>query len=153
MPLFESNVIVAGRIEDIFDYLTRPANLLALTPPAMKLVLVEAPEQLSLGSKVTIRTRRFGIPVRATSEVVVFEPPHRFVEEQRSGPFRRWVHAHSFEACDGGVTLKNRIDFETPGGLLGLTVTAASVLRDLEAGFAYRREKLLERFGIPPQVS
>ena len=48
--------------------------------------LVEGPEQLSLGSRITVQGRRWGIPQRIVSEVTAFEPNVRFVDEQRQGP-------------------------------------------------------------------
>jgi ligand-binding SRPBCC domain-containing protein len=150
MPVFEASQTFPGRLEDVFDFFTRPANWLAASPPELHLQLEEAPERLSLGAQVRVRGRRWGVPHRAVSEVIACEPGVRFVEEQREGPFRRWVHTHRFEALAGdGVRVSDHIDFEPPGGILGLTVTAAFVLRDLERVFAYRQQKLAEMLGTP----
>jgi ligand-binding SRPBCC domain-containing protein len=91
-----------------------------------------------------------GIPQRLESEVTVFEPDVLFADEQRAGPFRKWVHSHRFEAVDGGTRVRDEIEFEPPGGLLGLVVTAAFIQRDLERAFAYRRQKLEELLGPRP---
>jgi ligand-binding SRPBCC domain-containing protein len=148
MPVFEVSQTFPGRPEDVFDFFTCPANLLAASPPELHLRLEEAPERLGLGARVRVRGRRWGVPHRVVSEVTVFEPGVQFVEEQRQGPFRRWVHTHRFEAlAGGGVCVRDHIDFEPPGGILGLTVTAAFVLRDLKRAFAYRHQKLAEKLG------
>lgn len=143
MPTFETSQTFAGRIEDVFDFFTRPAQVL-VAPPELHLRLEEAPERLSLGARVVVRGRRWGVPHRAASTVTIFEPAAVFVEEQREGPFRRWLHTHRFEPVAGGVCVTDHIDFEPPGGILGLTVTAASVGRDLEWIFAFRRQRLPE---------
>jgi ligand-binding SRPBCC domain-containing protein len=148
MPVFEAAQTFPGRPEDVFDFFTRPANVLAAYPPELRLRLEEAPERLGPGARLKVRGRRWGVPHRAVSEVTAFEPGVLFVEEQREGPFRRWVHTHRFEALpSGGVCVRDHIDFEPPGGILGLTVTAAFVLRDLEKVFAYRQQKLAEMLG------
>ena len=148
MPVFETTQTFPGRREDVFDFFARPANLLAVSPPELHLRLEEAPERLSLGAQLRVRGRRWGVPHRALSEVTVFEPGVLFVDEQREGPFRLWVHTHRFEElAGGGVRVGDHIDFEPPGGLLGLIVTATFVLRELETVFAYRREKLAELLG------
>jgi ligand-binding SRPBCC domain-containing protein len=148
MPVFEASQTFPRRPQDVFDFFTRPAQLLAAYPPELHLRLEEAPERLGPGARLRVRGRRWGVPHRAVSEVTAFEPGVLFVEEQREGPFRRWVHTHCFEALPGGgVCVRDHIDFEPPGGILGLTVTAAYVLRDLEAVFAYRQRKLAEMLG------
>ena len=63
------------------------------------------------------------------------------------GPFRKWDHTHGFAAMDGGTRVTDRIDYEPPGGLLGLVATAGLVKRDLEKIFAYRSQKLEEMMG------
>jgi len=150
MPVFEAAQCFPGRREEVFDFFTRPARVLGVYPPELHLRLEDAPERLALGARVSVRGRRWGVPHGAVSAVTVFEPGVRFVEEQREGPFRRWVHTHHFEALTGGgVGVKDHIDFEPPGGILGLRLTAAFVLRDLEWVFAYRRQKLTELLGSP----
>lgn len=50
----------------------------------------------ALGDTVTWRGRHFGIPFTMTSAITAYEAPHRFVDEQVRGPFRRWWHEHTF---------------------------------------------------------
>jgi ligand-binding SRPBCC domain-containing protein len=142
MPTFETSQRFARSREELFDFFTRPGNLLAAAPPDLHLRLEEAPEQLALGALMTVRGKRWGIPHRAIHEITVFEPGICFVEEQRQGPFRRWVHTHRFEETGNEVQVTDRIDFEPPGGILGLTVTTGAVLSDLEWAFAHRKKWL-----------
>ncbi len=149
MPVFETSQTFGGGLKDVFDFLTRPASVLLASSPELHLRLEEAPERLCLGARVVVHGRRWGIPHRAVNEVTAFEPGSLFIEEQREGPFRRWVHTHRFEAVDGGVLVSDHIDFDPPGGILGLTLTADRVLRDLEWVFAYRKTRLAELLAAP----
>src|SRR5690242_11947780 len=113
---------------EVFAFFRRPASRLRLAPPELGLQLVEAPEQLELGSRITLRGRRAGVTQHLVSAVTQFEPGRSFVEEQQQGPFRRWVHSYCFEAQeDGGTLVTEEIDFEPPGGVLGLLHTAAKI--------------------------
>ena len=87
-----------GRPEEVFDFFTCPAKVLAAYPPELHLRLEEAPERLFFGLRTCVRGRRWGVPHRAVNEVTAFEPGVLFVEEQCQGPFRRWIHTHRFEA-------------------------------------------------------
>lgn len=52
--------------------------------------------QLRAGETVTWRARHFGVPWRMTVKITEYEAPHRFVDEQVTGPFARWRHEHRF---------------------------------------------------------
>jgi ligand-binding SRPBCC domain-containing protein len=137
----------ARPVAEVFGFFVQTANVILLTPPELHLRVVEGPERLSLGARVTLKARRWGIPQQAVSEVTRFEPDTIFVESQLTGPFRRWVHTHSFEQAGAGTRVRDVIDFEPPGGLLGLVVTAGLLAKDLEWVFAHREKKLRELLG------
>jgi ligand-binding SRPBCC domain-containing protein len=149
MPHFESVIHLLRPVPEVFEFFCRPTNLLQVTSPDLNLRLVEGPERLQLGSRLTLEARRWGIPQRIITEVTVFEPDVRIVDEQRQGPFRKWVHSHRFEALGAGTKVTEHIDFEPPGGMLGLMVTAAVIERGLRQVFAYRDQKLAELLGVP----
>lgn len=75
--------------------------------------------QIAYGETVTWSARHFGIRFRLTSKITEYEYPTRFVDEQISGPFKRWWHEHEFIA-DGKLTrMIDRIEFDAPFGVLG----------------------------------
>ncbi|GAA4203894.1 hypothetical protein GCM10022252_62210 [Streptosporangium oxazolinicum] len=75
---------------------------------------------LVLGESVTWRARHFGIRWRMTSRISVYDRPGYFVDEQVSGPFKRWHHAHRFRSDGrGGTVMSDVIDFAAPFGFLG----------------------------------
>jgi ligand-binding SRPBCC domain-containing protein len=148
MPRFETEVNLGRTVPDVFDFLGRTANLVAVAAPDLRLRLVEGPERLHLGARITLKGRRWGVPHRVVSEITAWEPNALIVEEQRQGSFGRWTHAQRLEAVSGGARVRDELDYEPPGGLLGLTVTAAFLAKDLERVFAYRAGKLRELLGV-----
>jgi ligand-binding SRPBCC domain-containing protein len=150
MPVFQSSQTFPRPVADVFDFFCQPANLLRVSPPELHMRLIEAPPRIQLGSRVTLEGRRYGVPQRIVSEVVVFEPHDVFADDQREGPFRKWLHHHRFEAVPGGTRVADQIEFEPPGGILGLMLNAAAIERDLDWLFEYRRQKLREILGDPP---
>jgi ligand-binding SRPBCC domain-containing protein len=147
MPHFEQTMRLSRPVAEVFDFFARPANLVRVSPPELHLRLIEGPERLELGARLTLRGWRWGVPQRVVSEVTAFESGVRFVDEQRKGPFGKWVHTHQFEADSGGTLVRDRIEYEPPGGVLGLVVTVGWIERDLEWIFTYRETKLRELLG------
>ncbi|WP_217281472.1 SRPBCC family protein [Kibdelosporangium persicum] len=84
--------------------------------------------RMRLGDSVTWQARHLGLRWRMTSRISAHEPPHYFVDEQVTGPFKHWHHAHYFEPTrDGGTVMRDVIDFAAPLGLLG-TIAETTVL-------------------------
>ena len=147
MPVFECVMHFPHSVEEMFDFFCRPANLITLSPPELHLQLVDGPERIELGSRITFKGRRWGVPQTFVSEIRAFEPSATFTDVMIKGPFGKWEHTHGFAAADGGTRVTDRIDYEPPGGLLGLVATPTHVARDLERAFAHRVQKLQELLG------
>jgi len=81
------------------------------------------------GALIDYRIRLRGIPLRWRTRIDVWEPPHRFVDDQIKGPYRRWRHEHSFEPRDNGTLCLDRVQYAVPGGPL---VDRLFVRRDVE---------------------
>jgi ligand-binding SRPBCC domain-containing protein len=55
-----------------------------------------------------------------TSRITAYTMPSHFVDEQVSGPFAVWRHAHHFDPDGrGGTVMRDIIDFRAPYGVLG----------------------------------
>jgi len=147
MAVFEVVTYLAAPVDTVWEFLTGPANLLEVSPPEFHLRLVEGPERLSLGARITVQGRRWAIPQKITNVVTVFEPPCLLVDQQEQGPFGKFVHTHQLEAVSGGTRMLDHIEYEAPTGLLGLVLTESRIRRDLGAAFAYRAVRFSERFG------
>lgn len=145
MPRFETTENLSAPLPRVFDFFSRPANLLKISPPELHIELLDGPEQLSLGARFTLQGKRWGIAQRIVSEVIAWEPGSHFVDEQREGPFKKWRHTHTFETLpEGGTRIRDAIDYETPGGLLRFVLTSKAIEHELQRVFAYRREKLMQ---------
>ncbi|MBB2908828.1 ligand-binding SRPBCC domain-containing protein [Streptosporangium becharense] len=85
---------------------------------------------LKMGDTVTWRARHFGIRWRMTSMISAYDRPEYFVDEQVSGPFKYWRHAHYFESDGrGGTTVGDIIELAAPLGPLGRIAEMFSLRR------------------------
>lgn len=130
-------------LEEVFRFFSDASNLQALTPPwAHFQILTAAPIAMRAGTRIDYRIRLHGIPITWQSEIASWDPPHGFVDVQVRGPYRRWVHTHSFAEARGGTTVGDAVDFDVPLGFL----VGWLVKRDVEKIFAYRQRELSRIF-------
>jgi ligand-binding SRPBCC domain-containing protein len=131
MPLLELRNRLPCGAERAFALFLNPARLASWAPAELGVTLVSAPEVLALGSRTVARGRRWGISREVEMEVTALEPGRLLVEEQVRGPFRRLVHQRRFAELEGEQTeVVDRVEYEPPGGLLGLQLTPRRVERD-----------------------
>lgn len=134
-------------LAEVFDFFSRAENLEALTPPWLNFKILEVnPQPVQQGTLINYSLRVHGIPLRWTSEIVEWEPPHRFVDLQLRGPYKLWRHEHRFEARDGGTLIADTINLALPLGVLGEIAYKIKVKSDIEEIFAFRKEKIRSLF-------
>lgn len=137
-------------IDEVFAFFGDAHNLEALTPDFLHFhVLTPRPIEMCAGRLIDYKLRLRGIPMRWQSEITAWEPPHRFVDEQRRGPYRIWIHEHTFSVERGGTMIRDHVEYAAPGGGI---VRRLFVAPQLERIFAYRKEKIAQIFGVPDNV-
>lgn len=146
MPEFESSVDLPCTAAQLFDFLIRPANLPKVSPKELQIQLIEAPAVIELGSRITVVGRRWGIAQQMTTEVVAFETEHLLTDEQRTGPFRSFRHTRIIDPLGESVRLMERIEFEPPGGLVGLFLSASRIREGLAELAGYRNRVMSDIF-------
>ena len=129
---------------EVFAFFSDPGNLERLTPAWLRLqILTPRPIKMAVGTLIRYRLRLRGIPIRWTSEITHYEPPQRFVDEQRQGPYRLWMHEHDFEDLGASTLVRDRVHYAVWGGPL---VARFLVRPDLERIFEFRRKALEKIF-------
>lgn len=150
MTTYEDTLTLACPPEQAFEFLIRPANIIAISPPEMGLRLVEAPERLQLSGRMEFEAHAYGMKQKILHEIIEFEHPHRFVEQQVQGPFKFYRHEHVIRAHDGqNVQLIDRVEFQPPGGLAGMLLTESRILKGLQHAFEHRHRELKKHLEAP----
>ena len=131
-------------IEQVFRFFASPENLNLLTPPwANFSILSPQPIEMAVGTVIEYRIRLRGVPVNWRSEITEWQPPFAFCDVQRRGPYRFWVHRHTFEEKPGGTLVTDHVDYGVLGGALVNRLFVAGELRRI---FGYRKTRLHELF-------
>ncbi|NNE07843.1 MAG: SRPBCC family protein [Gemmatimonadetes bacterium] len=134
-------------LDEVFAFFADASNLSRITPPWLDFRIVsETPVRMEEGRLIDYRLKVHGFPLRWQSEITVWDPPHRFVDEQRKGPYKVWHHTHRFEKAGNGTRVIDEVRYDVPGGAL---IHKLIVKRDIAKIFEYRVRALEELFGAP----
>ena len=135
---------LARPVGEVFTFFSDAGNLDALTPPWLRFeILTPSPIEMKVGALIDYRLRLRGLPVRWQSEITAWQPPHRFADEQRRGPYKVWHHEHTFTERDCGTLVGDHVRYAVFGGAV---IERLFVRRDIAKIFAYRQQKLAEMF-------
>ena len=130
--------------DEVFDFFSDAFQLETLTPDTLRFsVITPAPIEMYEGRLIDYQLKIRGIPTRWQSRITLWDPPHRFADEQMRGPYKSWYHEHIFEEVDGGTMCHDIVDYRVPGGAL---IHKLLVKRDLLKIFNYRQRVLAQVF-------
>lgn len=129
-------------IEEVFDFFADAANLERITPPELRFRIVSPlPIQMRQGTLIEYRLALFHVPFGWRTEISEWSPPWRFVDRQVAGPYRSWIHMHSFATERRGTRMLDRVDYLLPLGRAGL-LAGPLVRRELDRIFDYRAQAI-----------
>jgi uncharacterized protein (TIGR01777 family) len=138
---------VQAPLAEVADFHARSSSMAKITPPPAIVRIHEAPPRLNEGSEMDFTVWLGPFPLRWAARIEDVTSTG-FVDRQVRGPFRQWVHRHSFETIDDATTaVIDEIDFNLQTSLFKRLVGLDMRLM-LPLLFAYRKWKtkqLLER--------
>ena len=149
--MMEFEIVVNAPLEKVWAFHQKADSLLALTPPSEGARIESADEPLREGSRIVLSVKRFRGRMRWVAKIVEFRPPHavvfgeeaRFVDEQETGPFKRWRHEHDFERIDAKTTrCADRVVYSLPLGVFASPIDWLYVRPKLRRIFRYRHEQM-----------
>ena len=130
--------------EELFPFFANAANLEAITPPWLHFRSM-TPQSIDMreGALIDYRLRVHGLPLLWRTRITAWQPPHRFIDEQIRGPYRLWIHEHTFIPCEGGTLVRDHVRYAVPFDAL---LHRCFVRPDMEKIFQFRAEALRTRF-------
>jgi ligand-binding SRPBCC domain-containing protein len=140
----DRTIFLPRPIDEVFPFFSDARNLERLTPPFLKFqVITPDPIVMKPGARIRYKLSLHGLPISWESEITAWDPPHRFIDEQLSGPYRLWRHEHRFVAQDGGTQVSDHVDYAVLGGSL---TNSLFVAPDVHRIFDYRTQILQSLF-------
>lgn len=131
-------------LEQVFDVFSDAMQLERITPPWLHFsVLTPRPIEMREGALLDYRLYLHRVPINWRTEIAVWEPPYRFVDQQLRGPYKRWYHEHTFLESNGQTIVKDNVHYIPRGGRW---VHKWLIQPDLEKIFRFRQDALAKIF-------
>jgi ligand-binding SRPBCC domain-containing protein len=137
-------------IQEVWDFISSPANLKEITPPHMGFIVTSntGSQKMYPGMIITYKVSPLlGIKLDWMTEITHVRDFEYFVDEQRIGPYSIWHHQHKIEPIEGGVLMTDIVTYEPPFGVLGAIANTIIIKSQLKQIFDYRTVALEKRFG------
>ncbi len=132
-------------IETVFEFFSDAVNLELITPPELSFhIITPQPIEIREGSLIDYKLNLRGLPFVWRTEISVWKPPFEFVDQQLKGPYKQWIHRHTFTELEPNKTLmKDEVRYRLPLEPLG-DLAHFFVRREVEGIFDFRQKKVAE---------
>lgn len=133
---------------EVFDFFADAGNLERITPPEINFnIVTPLPINVEQGTLIDYTLTLRGIPLKWRTEISVWDPPCRFVDQQLRGPYTQWIHSHIFtETDDGGTLIEDEVRYRLPLEPLG-DIAHFLVRSELDRIFDFRQEAVAAILG------
>ncbi len=143
----ETETAIPAARRDVFGFFSEASNLERMTPPSLGFrIRTPLPIRMEEGALIDYTILFHGLPMRWRTRISVWNPPIEFIDEQLIGPYKKWIHHHTFEEVESGKTLmRDRVDYALPCSPLG-DIVLPWVRTELRSIFEFRRQSILSIF-------
>jgi uncharacterized protein len=147
--IFRAEQFVPRPLSEVFDFFSKAENLQTLTPEWLHFGIISVdPTPVRKGTLIQYSLRWRIFPIRWTTEIIEWDPPHRFVDLQLKGPYKLWHHEHRFVAEGNGTRILDEVQYSLPFGVLGSIAHRLKVKNDVASIFAYRTDAVNSLFRV-----
>lgn len=155
--IITSSQVVHADPDRVWGFFSRASNLGRITPSSVGFSLRKTAPAVEPGATIDYTIRPlFGIPLAWRTLIEEVDPPRRFRDSQAKGPYKSWVHEHTFTPVSAGVRVDDRIEYEMPLGPLGSLAHVMAVGAQVRHLFDYRAsaiEDIFEPAGDPSRAA
>lgn len=143
MYILEQEQIIDKKLEDIFPFFTKPENLSLLTPHWLKFkIRKKTSANMEVNAEFVYTIKFYNIPMFWKTKITKYEAPNVFVDEQLSGPYKKWVHTHTFEAKGNSTIMRDKVEYDLYGWFLKSIIHRVFVEKSVKKIFQYRKTVL-----------
>ncbi len=139
--VFKSTLTISLPRDEVFPFFADAENLERITPAELGFhIVTPTPIEMRKGTVIEYKLSMRGFPMKWSSEITEWEPPHMFADSQLTGPYKQWIHTHRFtETGEGKTLMEDEVRYRLPLEPLG-DIARFFVERELKKIFEYRNK-------------
>ena len=125
----------------LFNWHEQAGAFQRLIPPWKSVRVIDSDYRITNGSR-TVFSIGIGL-VSAKWEAIHqgYQYPERFIDVQKSGPFKSWEHQHLFSESPEGSLLTDDVTHKLPAGMVGEWFLSRKIEDDIEQMFKFRHHR------------
>ena len=106
---------------EVFEFFSNAETLERITPAELNFhITTPLPIEMREGALIEYRLKLNGFPINWKTRISKWDPPNEFVDEQLSGPYKQWIHRHTFSEIGPRQTLiEDEVRYRLPLEPLG----------------------------------
>ena len=133
--------------DKVFSFFSEAKNLESITPSYLNFKIeAMSTAKIEAGSLIDYKLKIHGFPAKWKSKISKFEEGKSFIDEQVSGPYKKWVHQHDFTPIKNGTLISDTIVYKVPLGSVGNIFAGWFIRRDVNSIFNFRNKVIKETF-------
>lgn len=131
-------------IDEVFDFFSEAQNLQEICPPELNFnILTPLPIEVKKDTIIDYKLKLRGFPIKWKTRISDWNPPFSFVDESLKGPYKQWIHTHTFaENAEGGTEMEDIVRYRLPFEPVG-DIALWFVRRELDYIFDFRQETVI----------
>lgn len=137
------------KLDVAWDFFSSAKNLSRITPPEMQFKITSEFENDGIYDNMVIDyivRPVLGIPLKWKTVITQVNKPFQFADMQAKGPYKKWVHVHTFIEKENGTLVKDEVTYALPFNIFGRFAHFLFVRKKLEQIFEFRKETLERLF-------
>lgn len=138
---FNQQQIINAPLEKVFSFFQQPANLSKTTPEWLNFeIITKPPLIMQEGALFKYKIKLFGIPFYWETYISKYLPNKLFVDEQTKGPYKKWLHTHTFTESNGKVIMNDNVKYDLYGGVFKILLNKLFIQKSIKNIFKFRQE-------------
>lgn len=139
--------IIDKPIKEVFSFFENPENLEKITPTNIGFK-IKTPKPLVMKEgaifEYTIRLGIIRFPWKTL--ITIYDPPFKFQDVQKFGPYKKWEHTHEFIDLGNKTKVIDIVEYDLHFIFLKLLINKFYVRKNIENIFRFRTTKLTNIF-------
>ena len=131
--------IIDKPIKEVFSFFENPENLEKITPTNLGFK-IKTPKPLVMKEgaifEYTIRLGIIRFPWKTL--ITIYDPPFKFQDVQKFGPYKKWEHTHEFIDLGKKTKVIDIVEYDLHFIMLKLLLNKFYISKNIEKIFTYR---------------